>query len=430
MAHARIAFLSSYPPRRCGIATFTSDLVENVSSASNGQMEPVVLAMTNSEKLSYSEPVEFDIRFDNKNDYVMAADYLDEINADLACLQHEFGLFGGSNSAGEYIEFFLDRLTVPLITTLHTILLEPSNQQYRIIRRLARQSEKIVVMSKYGSKILRQVYGISTERILIIPHGIPDLPFSETLPFKRMAGFENRTTILTFGLLGQNKGIEVMLKSMARIVKDIPDALYVVLGATHPNVLKNEGENYRQSLEQMVKDLKLQDNVIFIDEFVDDRKLHRFLQMADFYVTPYLSEKQITSGTLAFALGTGRVIISTPYWCAKELLADGCGQLVPFNKAEAIAKAILYLKRNPEKYQEIRYRAYTKGRNMTWPSAGKAYWKLFCNTIFDKKELDILPLRSFANEKTFSRQAEATGSYVQSYGKSFSKNTGNFAQMK
>jgi len=430
MVHARIAFLSSYPPRRCGIATFTSDLLENVSNASHGQVDPLVLAMTNTEKLCYTDPVEFDIHYDNKNDYILAADYLDEINADMVCLQHEFGLFGGPSTAGEHLEFFLDQLNVPLVTTLHTILLEPSDQQYRMIRRLANLSEKIVVMSKYGCQILRQVYGIPQERITIIPHGIPDLPISGTLSFKRMAGLEGRTTILTFGLLSPNKGIEVMLKSMARIVKGIPDALYIVLGATHPNVLKKEGESYRWSLEQLVKDLKLQDNVTFVNEFVDDRKLHRYLQMADFYVTPYTSEKQISSGTLAFALGTGRVIVSTPYWCAKELLADGCGRLVPFNDPEAIAEAILDLQQNPDEYQTIRNCAYTKGRKMTWSSAGRTYWRLFRNIVFDKKEIGVLPISSYVSQKTFGRQPATTNSYMYGYEKSLSKKTGNLAQVK
>ncbi|RKY12341.1 MAG: hypothetical protein DRP65_01515 [Planctomycetota bacterium] len=430
MSHVRIAFLSSYPPRRCGIATFTSDLIENVSNASNGQVAPLVLAMTNSEKLCYTEPVEFDIRYDNKNDYILAADYLEEIGAELVCLQHEFGLFGCPSTAGEYLDFFLDRLNVPLVTTLHTILLEPSDQQYRMIRRLANLSKKTVVMSKYGCQILRQVYGIPQERITIIPHGIPDLPFSRTLPFKRMAGLEERTTILTFGLLGPNKGIEVMLKSMTQIVKDIPDALYIVLGATHPNVLKKEGESYRWQLEQMVKDLELQNNVTFVNEFVDDGELYRFLQMADFYVTPYLSEKQISSGTLAFALGTGRVVVSTPYWCAKELLADGCGRLVPFNDPEAIAKTILHLKQNPEEYRAIRSRAYTRGRDMTWSSAGRAYWGLFRDTVFDKKEAAILSEDSYMSQKTFGKQPATTSSYMYSYEKSLSKKTGNLAQVK
>jgi len=430
MAQGRIAFLSSYPPRRCGIATFTSDLIDNVLNAAHSQVEPVVLAMTNSDKLCYTDPVEFDIHFDNKNDYILAADYLNEINADLVCLQHEFGLFGGTSTAGEYLEFFLNRLNVPLVTTLHTILLEPSDQQYRMIRRLANLSENMVVMSKYGGEILRQVYGVPQERITIIPHGIPDLPFSETLPYKQMEGLEGRTTILTFGLLSRNKGIEVMLKSMAQIVKNIPDTLYIVLGATHPNVLKKEGESYRKSLEQMVEDFGLQDNVAFINEFVDNRKLHRFLQMADFYVTPYLSEKQISSGTLAFALGTGRVIISTPYWCARELLAGNCGRLVPFNDPDGIAKTIFHLKQNPEEYRAIRSRAYTKGRSMTWSSAGRAYWRLFRDIIFEKKEAVVLPADSYLSKRIINRQPAATANYMYGCENSLSKKTGNLAQVR
>jgi len=415
MSHRRIGFLSSYPPRQCGIATFTSDLVKNISNASNGKVEPIVLAMTNCERLSYTEPVKYQIRIDSEDDYITAADYLNANDADLVCLQHEFGLFGGKSEAGENIELFLDRLNIPLVTTFHTILPEPSKEQFQIVMRLAYSSSKLVVMSRYGANILRHVYGIPTEKISIIPHGIPELPFTETLPFKQMAGLEDRTTILTFGLLGRNKGIEIMLKAMSTIVKDIPDALYIVLGATHPNVLKKEGESYRLSLEQKVKDLKLQDNITFVNEFVDDVRLHKFLQMSDFYVTPYLSEKQITSGTLAFALGTGRVIISTPYWYAKELLAEGCGRLVPFNDPKAIARTILHLKQNPEKYRAIRNLAYTRGRDMTWPSVGRAYWQLFCDTTLDKKAIGVLSSCNLWREKSFGEQAAAVkNSYVHS----------------
>jgi len=410
----KIAFISTFPPRQCGIATFTDDLIENVSLAAWEQWKPVVIAMTNSEKIEYAKPVTYKIRSDKEEDYILAADHINCSDVDLVCLQHEFGLFGGQGNAGSYLKLLLDHLSIPMVTTFHTVLLEPSVEQYWIVRRITNCSRKVVVMSRRGAQMLRQVYNIPPEKILVIPHGIPDLPFAGTSTHKRMAGLENRTTILTFGLLSRNKGIEVMLKAMTKIVKQIPDALYIVLGATHPNVLKSEGESYRGLLERMVKDLELQENVVFHNKFVNNEELHSYLQMADFYVTPYLSEKQITSGTLAFALGTGRVIISTPYWYAQELLADDHGRLVPFNDFQAIARTIVELKRNPFKYQLIRDRAYAKGRKMAWPVVARAYWKLFTDTDTDvqRRTTTAVPIGTLKQKSFIGQMAGLSGDHV------------------
>lgn len=390
MCQRRIAFVSTFPPRQCGIATFTLDLVENVSKAAEEGMVPTVVAMSDSEQPSYGEPVQYEIRTDVADDYVSAADYLNAADIDIVSLQHEFGLFGGETGSGEYIEYLLERIEAPLVTTFHTILLNPSIDQYWVMRRIADNSAKVVVMSVRGAEMLRQIYDVPAQKIRVIPHGIPDLPLVATSQGKRVAGLEDRTIILTFGLLGPNKGIEVMIQAMSDVVKEMPDALYVVLGATHPNVLSAEGESYRRSLESMAQAMGLEWHVAFHNEFVSNRKLHKYLQMADFYVTPYLLEKQIVSGTLAFALGVGRVIISTPYWYAQELLADGHGRLVPFNDPEAIAQAILQLKNNPEDYLKIHNRAYAKGRTMTWPVVGEAYWRLFCDVAENELKSPML----------------------------------------
>ena len=393
MVAERIAFVSTFPPRQCGIAKFTADLIRNVTERSAGECSSLVVALSNSKAFSYPPIVRQNIRQDHVDDYLRAAEYLNKAGVDVVSLQHEYGIFGGDTGAGEHIQCMLDRLQIPVVTTFHTVLLSPSVEQYWTTRNIAKRSARVVVMSRRGAEMLRQVYSVAANKIVVVPHGIPDLPFSDTLDAKRQYGLEDRTVILTFGLLGRNKGIEVMLEAMTEIVSQIPDALYIVLGATHPNVLKAEGETYRRALEQQVKNLGLEEHVVFQNEYVDDRRLHEFLRMADFYVTPYLSEKQIVSGTLAFALGTGRAVISTPYWYAQELLADGHGRLVPFNDPAGIARTIIDLTNSPEEYQRMRRRAYTKGRTMTWPTVGQTYRQLFATVAAEARETSRLPSR-------------------------------------
>lgn len=377
MVAERIGFVSTFPPRQCGIATFTSDLVRNVSQAGATRCAPLVVALSDTKRLSYPQIVRQSIRQNHVDDYLRAADYLNRADLDVVSLQHEYGIFGGATQAGEYVQYMLDRIEVPVVTTFHTVLLSPSVEQYWATRNIAKRSARVVVMSQRGAEMLRQVYNIAANKIVVIPHGIPDLPLTATSEAKRRYGLAGRTVILTFGLLGRNKGIDVMLQAMTRIVSRIPDAIYIVLGATHPNVLKVEGEAYRRTLERSVAALGLEKHVVFQNEFVDDSKLYEYLRLADFYVTPYLSERQIVSGTLAFALGSGRAIVSTPYWYAQELLADGHGRLVPFRDPEAIAQAITGLMDAPEECQRMQRRAYLKGRTMTWPTVGKAYRQLF-----------------------------------------------------
>jgi len=291
----RIAFVSTFPPRQCGIAKFTADLIRNVTERSAGECSSLVVALSNSKAFSYPPIVRQNIRQDHVDDYLRAAEYLNKAGVDVVSLQHEYGIFGGDTGAGEHIQCMLDRLQIPVVTTFHTVLLSPSVEQYWTTRNIAKRSARVVVMSRRGAEMLRQVYSVAANKIVVVPHGIPDLPFSDTLDAKRQYGLEDRTVILTFGLLGRNKGIEVMLEAMTEIVSQIPDALYIVLGATHPNVLKAEGETYRRALEQQVKNLGLEEHVVFQNEYVDDRRLHEFLRMADFYVTPYLSETFLRS---------------------------------------------------------------------------------------------------------------------------------------
>ena len=370
----RVAFISSFLPRKCGIATFTGDLVRNVALAAKGEFEPLVVAMR-SEDLKYNDPVKFEIRQNVKSDYICAADYINFSHVDLVSVQHEFGLFGGE--AGSYLSLLLNRLNAPVITTLHTVLDDPEPAYYKSLLDVCDGSYKVTTMNERGVNMLRDIYGVSGKKVQLIPHGIPDLPFVDNNYYKHKFGMEGRRTILTFGLLNKNKGIEVMLKAMPAVIEAEPSVLYIVLGMTHPSVLKHDGESYRFSLQQMVKELGLQEHVIFHNRFVSDEELHNFLCAADIYVTPYLNGEQLTSGTLSFAVGTGKAVVSTPYWAAMELLADGRGKLVGFGDSNQTAEAIAQILQDDSLFYLLRRKAYDYGRSRTWPKIGQAYWKLF-----------------------------------------------------
>jgi len=322
----KVAFISSFLPRKCGIATFTSDLIINTATAARDEFEPLVVAMRSDNELKYNDPVKFEIRQNVKSDYICAADYINFSHVDLISVQHEFGLFGGD--AGSYLSLLLDRLKAPTITTLHTVLDEPDPAYYKSLVDVCNASYKVITMNELGVDMLRDIYGISGKKVQLIAHGIPDLPFVDSNYYKHKFGMEGRRTILTFGLLSKKKGIEVLLKALPVIIKADPSVLYIVLGMTHPTILKNDGESYRFSLQRIVKELGLKEHVIFHNRFVSDGELHNFLCAADIYVTPYLSREQLTSGTLSFAVGTGKAVVSTPYWAAMELLSEGRGKLV------------------------------------------------------------------------------------------------------
>ena len=370
----KVAFIASYLPRKCGIATFTADLIQNTTLAAKGKFEPLVVAMRSDEQ-KYADPVKFEIRQNVKNDYISAADYINFSHVNVVSLQHEFGLFGGQ--AGSYVNLLLSRLNVPVITTLHTVLDDPDSDCYKSLVDICSASYKVITMNERGVSMLSDIYGVSGKKVLLIPHGIPDLPFVDNNQYKHKFGMEGRRTILTFGLLSKNKGIEVMLKAMPDIVKAEPSVLYVILGMTHPSVLKHDGESYRFSLQQIVKELGLQEYVIFHNRFVSDEELKNFLRATDIYVTPYLNREQLTSGTLSFAVGTGKAVVSTPYWAAIELLAKGQGKLVKFGDSKETAEAIVQILRDDSLFYSLRRKAYNYGRSRTWPKIGQAYWRLF-----------------------------------------------------
>lgn len=381
----KIAFVSSYLPRRCGIATFCNDLITNLADCAVDQFDPLVVAMVASHEHQYSDPVKFEIRKNVKNDYVCAADYLNFSHVDLVSVQHEFGLFGGN--AGSNLNLLVKRIDAPIVTTLHTVLSDPSDDYRQSTIEICEYSEKVIVMNKRGVTMLQDIYEIDPEKILLVPHGIPDLPFVDSSYYKHKFGIEGRRTILTFGLLSRNKGIEHMLKALPAIVETEPSILYIILGATHPDVLRHDGEEYRFELQRIVEELGLQDNVMFYNQFVSDDRLHHFLCAADIYVTPYQSEQQLTSGTLAFAVGTGKAVVSTPYWAATELLDQARGKLVPFNDTRQLSDAIIGILKDDQMLNDMRRRAYDYGRTITWPVVGRQYWDLFSTTRFPVKSL-------------------------------------------
>jgi len=323
----------------------------------------------------YPRKVRFEIREDTVRDYAQAAAFLNGADVDVVSLQHEYGIFGGD--AGNSILRLLSRLEMPIVTTLHTVLAEPTLMQRTVMKQIIGHSAKIVVMAEKARALLRSVHGVPAQMIEVIPHGIPDLPFRDSSDAKDKFGLEGKAVILTFGLLSPNKGIETMIDAMPRIIGACPNAVYVVLGATHPNLLRDEGETYRDSLAARVHELGLEDYIVFFNRFVEQNELFDFIAMSDVYATPYLNETQITSGTLAYSFGHGRAIVSTPYWHAQELLGDGRGILVPFRDPVAMSREITALLTNDVRRHRIGKRAYLASRSMTWEQTAKRYLATF-----------------------------------------------------
>ena len=367
----RIAFIGNSLPRHCGIATFTTDLQQAIAT-SRTDLETCIVAMTDHGKsYEYPSAVHLQINDDRIEDYVHAADVLNEGRFDVVCLQHEFGIFGGE--AGRHIMALLSRLTMPIVTTLHTVLSEPTDMQRDVLDRILDVSSRVVVMADKGRDLLRTVHRVPAEKIEIIPHGIPDVEFSEPDQAKAKLGYSGRTVILTFGLLSPNKGIELMIDAMPAILRSRADAVYVVLGATHPNLVRDQGETYRNSLVTRVRELGIDNHVVFLDQFVDRATLLDFISMCDIYVTPYHNKAQMTSGTLANSFGLGKAVVSTPYWHARELLADGRGILVPFGDSRTIGDEIAGLLTYDPRRQAMRKRAYSSNRLMTWEQTTTRY---------------------------------------------------------
>ena len=371
----RIAFLGDYLPRKCGIATFTSDLLSAV--AAEHPASECFCVSVNDVKEGYGYPgvVRFEIAEQDLSSYLRATDFLNINNVDIVCLQHEFGIFGGP--AGSHILALLRELRMPIVVTLHTVLREPRLDQRLVMQELIALSTRLVVMSARGRQTLEEVYQAPPAKIDLIPHGIPDIPFVDPNDLKEEFGVQGRTVLFTFGLLSPNKGIEHVLNALPKIVDEFPNVVYMVVGATHPNELRERGEAYRVSLEILAAKNKIEKNVIFYNSFVDLDTLKDFIGAADIYITPYLNEAQSTSGTLAYTFGSGKAVVSTPYWHASELLANGRGVLVPFADASAIANEVRALLRDCPRRQVMRETAYNLGREMVWSNVARLYMRSF-----------------------------------------------------
>jgi len=371
----KIAFVGDHLPRKCGIATFSSDLLAAVAAA-HPQSQCFSVSVNDFKGgYEYPEVVRFEIEEQDLSSYLRAADFLNISNVDIVCLQHEFGIFGGH--AGGHILALLRELRMPVVTTLHTVLREPKADQRRVMQELISLSTRVVVMAERGRQMLQEIYQAPPAKIDLIPHGIPDVGFVDPTYFKDQFGVEGKVVLLTFGLLSPNKGIECMLNALPDIVAAFPDVVYIVLGATHPNELREHGEAYRLGLEILAKKNKIEKNVIFYNQFVDLENLTEFIGAADLYITPYLNEAQITSGTLAYAFGSGKAVVSTPYWHAAELLAEDRGVLAPFGDAQAMAREVIGLLRDDARRNSMRKNAYRIGRDMVWSNVARQYMRSF-----------------------------------------------------
>lgn len=372
----RVAFIGNYLPRQCGIATFTTDLCESIAAEYAGTTTCIALPVNDTEAgYAYPERVRFELVEKDIESYRRAADFLNINNVDLVCLQHEYGIFGGR--AGSHILALLRELRMPIVTTFHTILRDPSPDQRRVLTEIAGLSDRLVVMSERGASFLHDIYQVPLDKIDFIPHGIPDIPFVDPSFNKDLFGVEGKLVLLSFGLLSANKGIETVIAALPQIVARYPNVVYMVVGATHPQVRRMDGETYRLSLEWLAREQGVEEHVIFYNRFVSLEELVEFIGAADIYVTPYLNPAQITSGTLAYTLGAGKAVISTPYWYAEELLAEERGVLVPFNDPAALAEQVIDLFDNESQRHAMRKRAYLFGREMIWPRVAQRYMASF-----------------------------------------------------
>jgi glycosyltransferase involved in cell wall biosynthesis len=394
----RIAFLGGFLPRLCGIATFTHDLCEAVaesvptslcySGAVNDRLEGYV----------YPPRVRFELAQKDLDSYRRAADFLNFNNADVLCVQHEFGIYGGP--AGSHLLALLKEVRMPVVTTLHTVLRDPNAAQRRVMEELVQRSDRLVVMAQKGAEILRETYGVPDAKVDVIAHGIPDLPYIDSSFYKAQFGVDGRMVLLTFGLLGPGKGIENVIEALPEIVARHPNVVYLVLGATHPHLVARDGESYRLGLERLAEACGVKEHVIFHNRFVSLDDLKEFIGATDIYLTPYLNEAQITSGTLAYVFGAGKAVVSTPYWHAQELLADGRGILVPFRDPHAIAAGVCTYLDDPDLLRTTREEAYRMGRDMIWPAVARQYVDSFLRARADRK---ATPRKAFAGWTLASR---------------------------
>ncbi len=395
-AKPRITYMASYPPRECGIATFTKDLVEAVDRAFPGNPGKIIALNESQATYRYGPEVRFAVTVDDLESYREAADHVNHSKADLLCIQHEYGLFGGQH--GENIFAFLEVLKKPLVITLHTVLPNPDDHLREVTRRLVARADATVVLAKKAVDILAEDYGVHDVSVRYVPHGVPNVRKLPSTSFKSILGLEGRFTISTFGLINPGKGIEYAIRALPAVASKYPNVLYLVLGETHPGVRKNEGESYRNYLHDLVSELGLRKHVKFNNRYLTHNEIVSYLMATNIYLVPYLNPNQIASGTLAYAVGAGRAVVSTPFIYARELLGDGRGALVPFRDSEAIAEALTRLMGDPTLRADMAMAAYAYGRNMTWHNVARDYVELF-DSLLRAPE----PAAAWLNEQAVAR---------------------------
>src|SRR6202790_5156535 len=407
---SRIAVIGNYLPRQCGIATFTTDLCEAIS-AEYGTIRLMAMPVNDTEQgYDYPERVRWSLAQDDPTSYQQAAEFMNFNNIDMVCLQHEYGIFGGP--AGSHILHLLRGLKMPVVTTLHTVLREPDPNQLKVMEEIADLSDRLIVMSQLSSQFLQEIFKVSGSKIDMVPHGVPDLPFLDPNFYKDRFGVEGKAVLLTFGLLSPNKGIENVIQAMPQILSKHKNAAYIVAGATHPHILRREGDKYRASLQALAKEVGVESQVIFHDRFVSPEEMAEFIGAADIYITPYRYEAQVVSGTLAFALGAGKAIISTPYWHALELLDDRRGALVPFQNPAAIAQKAIELLDTPALRHAMRKRAYLFARDIVWKKAAQGYMESFTRVRSDRIETPRVQFSSRIAQKSLNQLPELKLSHV------------------
>jgi len=407
---SRIAVIGNYLPRQCGIATFTTDLCAAIA-AEYGTARLLALPVNDTEAgYDYPARVRWSLAQDDLKTYQEAADFLNFNNIDMVCLQHEYGIFGGP--AGSHILHLLRGLKMPVVTTLHTVLRGPDPNQLMVMEEIAELSDRLIVMSQLSSQILQETFGVPASKIDMVPHGVPDLPFLDPNFYKDRFGVEGKAVLLTFGLLSPNKGIENVIKALPRILSRHKNVVYIVAGATHPHVLRREGDQYRTSLQALAKQVGVESQVMFHDRFVSPEEMVEFIGAADIYITPYRHEAQVVSGTLAYALGAGKAIISTPYWYAIELLDDRRGALVPFQNPDAIAQKTIELLDTPAIRHAMRKRAYLFARQMIWKRVAQGYMESFARVRSDRMENPQAQLSAHVTHKSLNQLPELNVNHV------------------
>ena len=398
---SRIAVIGNYLPRQCGIATFTTDLCAAIS-AEYGTARLLALPVNDTEQgYDYPARVRWSLAQDDVTSYHEAAEFLNFNNIDMVCLQHEYGIFGGP--AGSHILHLLRGLKMPVVTTLHTVLREPNPDQLMVMEEMAEISDRLIVMSHLSSQFLQEIYKVPGSKIDMVPHGVPDLPFLDPNFYKDRFGVEGKAVLLTFGLLSPNKGIENVIQALPQILSKHKNVAYIVAGATHPHILRREGDKYRASLQALAKEMGVEPQVIFHDRFVSPEEMAEFIGAADIYITPYRHEAQVVSGTLAYALGAGKAIISTPYWHAIELLDDRRGMLVPFQNHGAIAQKTIELLDTPALRHAMRKRAYLFARDMVWKRAAQGYMESFARVRSNRMDTPRVQFSARATPKTLNQ---------------------------